>query len=249
MKTILVTGGTGFIGKNLIAKLRENNSYQLLSPGREVTDEELRAQLKKADYIFHLAGVSRPQDPKEFYEGNSGLTEKIVALLREEKLSTPILYTSSIHAVLENDFGTSKKRAEDTLLEYQKDTGAKVYIVRLTNTFGRWAKPNAHSVVATFCYNIARDLEIQISDRSKEMTLAYIDDVIEAFTSLLLEDKISETIALSDIGFYGMTKVYMKTLGEMADILYRIKGEDGVAFPEEDEFAQRLLVTYQSYKP
>lgn len=249
MKTILITGGTGFIGKNLIAKLKENNSFQLLTPGREVSDEELRSQLKRADYIFHLAGVSRPQDPKEFYEGNSELTEKIVAILREEKLSTPILYTSSIHAVLENDFGTSKKRAEDTLLEYQKDTGAKVYIVRLTNTFGRWAKPNAHSVVATFCYNIQRDLEITISDRTKEVALAYIDDVVNAFIMLLLDEKISDDMSLSVEGLYSIKKVYTKTLGEISDLLYSFKQGHLPADSVNDEFAEKLFTTYQSYKP
>lgn len=249
MKTILITGGTGFIGKNLIAKLTENQSFELLTPGREVSNEELCSQLKRADYIFHLAGVSRPQDPKEFYEGNSGLTEKIVNILKEERLMTPILYTSSIHAVLENDFGVSKRKAEEVLLEYQKDSGAKVYIVRLTNTFGKWAKPNAHSVIATFCYNIQRDLEITITDRNKEVTLAYVDDVVNAFITLLLDEKISDDMSLSDEGLYSIKKVYTKTLGEISNLLYSFKETHAHSMAVNDEFAEKLFTTYQSYKP
>lgn len=249
MKTILITGGTGFIGKNLIAKLTENQSFELLTPGREVSDEELRSQLKRANYIFHLAGVSRPQDPKEFYEGNSKLTEKIVNILREEGLVTPILYTSSIHAVLENDFGSSKRAAEQCLISYQNETGAKAHIVRLTNTFGRWAKPNAHSVIATFCYNIQRDLEITITDRNKEVTLAYIDDVVNAFIALLLDEKISDDMCLSGEGLYSIKKVYTKTLGEISDLLYSFKQEHLPADSVNDVFAEKLFTTYQSYKP
>lgn len=247
MKTILITGGTGFIGKNLIAKLREDSSFELLTPGREATDEELRAQLKKADYIFHLAGVSRPQDPKEFYEGNSELTEKIVAILREEKLSTPILYTSSIHAVLENDFGASKRRAENTLIEYQKVTGAKVYIVRLTNTFGRWAKPNAHSVVATFCYKRAHNESIEISDPLREITLAHVDDFISSCVDIINGSNPSY-LSQDENGFYKMNKTYTVTLQNLADYIELFRETGSAEKYKGDEFAERLLEVYLSYK-
>lgn len=247
MKTILITGGTGFIGKNLIAKLRENNSFQLLTPGRETTDEELRAQLKKADYIFHLAGVSRPQDPKEFYKGNSELTEKIVAILREEKLSTPILYTSSIHAVLENDFGASKRAAEQCLISYQNDTRANVHIVRLTNTFGRWAKPNAHSVVATFCHKIVHNEPIEISDPRKEIVLAHVDD----FTSSCIDTALGINPSYFDQdneGFYRMNKTYKVSLQNLADYIMYFKDTESVGIYKGNEFAERLFEVYLSYK-
>jgi UDP-2-acetamido-2,6-beta-L-arabino-hexul-4-ose reductase len=247
MKTILITGGTGFIGKNLIAELKESASFELLTPSRGVSDEELRTQLKKADYIFHLAGVSRPQDPKEFYEGNSELTEKIVSILLSEKLSTPILYTSSIHAVLENDFGASKKRAEEALFMYQKEAGSHVYIVRLTNTFGRWAKPNAHSVVATFCYKCAHNEPIEISDPSKEMILAHVDDFVSSCVDII--NGVSPSCLNQDEdGFYKVSKTYTVTLQNLADYIEHFKNGGAREKYKGDEFAEGLLEVYLSYK-
>ncbi len=247
MKTILITGGTGFIGKNLIARLAENPSFNLLTVTRNITDGELRDSLKKADYIFHLAGISRPQDPKEFYKGNSELTEKIVTLLKEEGLATHVLYTSSIHAVLENDFGVSKRRAEEALLGYQKEAGAKVYIVRLTNTFGRWAKPNAHSVVATFCHKIAHGEPIEISDPGKEIVLAHVDDFISSCIDIVL-GKNPSYFDQDNEGFYRMNKKYTVSLQDLADHIMYFKNTESVGAHEGNEFVERLFDVYLSYK-
>ncbi len=247
MSTILITGGTGFIGKNLTAKLGENKSFELLTPGREVSGEELRSQLKRADYIFHLAGVSRPQDPKEFYEGNSKLTEKIVNILKEEGRVTPIVYTSSIHAVLENDFGSSKRAAEQCLISYQNETGAKVHIVRLTNTFGRWAKPNAHSVVATFCHKIAHGEPIEISDPGKEIVLAHVDDFISSCIDIVL-GKNPSYFDQDNEGFYRMNKTYTVSLQDLVDHIMYFKNTESVGTYEGNEFAERLFDVYLSYK-
>ncbi len=249
MKTILVTGATGFIGKNLITKLKEDRDITILAPGRETSEEELRSQLIASDCIFHLAGVSRPQDPKEFYEGNTDYTKKIVTLLLSEGKTIPILYTSSVHATMDNDFGSSKREAEELLQQYNKKTGAPLYIVRLTNTFGRWARPNAHSVVATFCYNIAHDLEVTVSDPSKVVPLAYIDDVIESFISLILQGKVNDNITLGNDGLYTVIKIYPKTLREITQLLYRFKNENSIGSQTNDEFTQKLFSTYESYKP
>lgn len=240
MKKILLTGSTGFIGKNMIA--RYGSAYEFLTPTRASIDEELNRAVRAADMIIHLAGVSRPQDPQEFYEGNSDLTKKLIdALIREKKI-IPLAYTSSIHADMDNDFGKSKRLAEECILAYGT-TGAPVHIVRLTNTFGRWAKPNAHSVIATFCYNISHDMDIQISDPFKTMDLAYVDDVVDSLIGLV-EGKPVTFLKQTRVHFYEMTKTYHKTLGEIADAIALCKKGKG---EESDEFLQRMDITYQSY--
>ena len=237
MKKILVTGSTGFIGKNLIERF--TGHYEFLPYLRETSDEELSHLVEQADMVIHLAGVSRPQDPKEFYEGNSDLTKKLIDALIAQNKTIPLFYVSSIHADMDNDFGKSKRLAEDTVLGYGS-TGAPIYIMRLTNTFGKYAKPNAHSVVATFCYNIAHDLDIQISDPSKLMNLAYVDDVVDTIIHLLEREIDPNTKELKPC-YFEMTKVYAKTLGEIADTIKACK--KGTV--EYDEFSQRIQETFK----
>lgn len=248
MKTILITGSTGFIGKNLLAELAKQGDYGVVIYTRTTSDEELKDFLIKADFIIHLAGVSRPQDPKEFYEGNSDLTEKITTLLLEHNLKTPIFYTSSVHAIMDNDFGKSKRLAEKYLLDYSSQTGTPLFILRLTNTFGRWAQPNTHSVVATFCHNVSHGIELTISDPEKEMILVYVDDVVSVIIDAI-DDKNNELMQETSPHFYTLTKTYTKTLSQLAERIQMFKKNNGILEEEKsDEFTKRLYTTYKSYE-
>lgn len=164
MKKILVTGSNGFVGKNTVVALKEAKKYEVLTIDRENTLDELKEAVLNAEFIVHLAGVNRPKETTEFYEGNGGLTEQIVGYLKQHNKNTPILITSSTHAELDNDYGKSKKQSEDVLVKYSDECDAKVYIFRLPNLFGKWCRPNYNSAVATFCHNIARDKDVWIND-------------------------------------------------------------------------------------
>lgn len=180
---ILITGANGFIGKNLCATLGRIDEYELLKVTQQTTEIELAKFLTECDFIFHLAGINRPKDEKEFFEGNSDFTFKITHGLMGRKV--PILFTSSTQVERDNPYGQSKKQGELTLSAYSESTGAPVYIYRLTNIYGKWSKPNYNTVVATFCYNIARDLPIQVNNQDLDLNLCYIDDVIEEFLKAL----------------------------------------------------------------
>lgn len=186
---ILITGADGFIGKNLCATLERDERYKLLKVTRQTTDAELAEYLKECDFIFHLAGVNRPTDEKEFFEGNADFTVKITQSLekynRRNGRKVPIVFTSSIQVEKDNPYGQSKKQGEAALIDYGKTTGAPVYIYRLTNIYGKWSKPNYNTVVATFCYNIARDLPIQVNNPDVDLMLCYIDDVVEEFLKVM----------------------------------------------------------------
>ena len=175
---ILITGSKGFVGKNLVAELR-NRGYKDIFEFDVDTDKVLLDEYtKQCEFVFHLAGVNRPKDEKEFMEGNFGFTSELLALLKKHNNKAPVLITSSIQAERDNPYGRSKKAAEDLIFKYGEENGVKVLVYRLPNLFGKWSRPNYNSVVATFCYNIARDLEIQIHDPNTELTLCYIDDVV-----------------------------------------------------------------------
>lgn len=245
MKTILVTGATGFIGKNLIKELTVQKKYKVIDYTRETTDTELREQLRTASFIVHLAGVSRPNDPEEFYRGNSDFTKKITTILLEENLSVPIFYTSSIHAAMDNDFGKSKRLAEEYLIKYHNQANSPLYIIRLTNTFGPYAKPNTHSVVATFCYNIAHNLDISITDPNKEITLAYVDDVISSIVEIIDEKEI-HNLKETEPHIFTFTKTHTLTLSKLADTIKSFKNEN-TATNSFDIFKKELYATYLSY--
>ncbi|WP_078123847.1 UDP-2-acetamido-2,6-beta-L-arabino-hexul-4-ose reductase [Leptospira alexanderi] len=182
---VLVTGANGFIGKNLAYRLKENKEFKIFSYVRESTKEELSQWVSQADFIFHLAGVNRPEGLLEFKKVNTGLTEYICNLLKKESKKTPILFSSSIQATLDNEYGKSKLEAEFLLNRLQAENGNPVFIFRLPNVFGKWCRPNYNSVVATFCYNIIRDLPVKINDPNTSIVLTYIDDVIDKFVDVL----------------------------------------------------------------
>lgn len=181
MKTVLVTGSRGFIGKNLIVRLQELGNVAIKFFDKEDSIDTLRKFICESDFIFHLAGVNRPEKVEEFEEVNVGLTKDIINLLEETDRKIPVVITSSIQVESDNPYGKSKKRAEDELIKYSKRNSVPVYIYRLPNVFGKWSRPNYNSVVSTFCYNISHNLDIMISDPEKELELVYIDDVVNEF--------------------------------------------------------------------
>lgn len=181
---IIVTGASGFIGKNMTVHLDERE-YEVLPVTRETSETALDAALKAADFIFHLAGINRPTDPKEFTTGNVGLTQRITDNLTEQGKSTPIVFSSSIQAAQDNPYGRSKLEAETVLRDYALRQNASVWIYRLPNVFGKWCRPNYNSFVATFCNNIAQDKDIQVNDPNAKVRLVYIDDVCRNFLSCL----------------------------------------------------------------
>lgn len=241
---VLVTGSKGFIGKNLVAKLNELEKYEVISINKDNTKEELKDALLEADFIFHLAGINRPKDEKEFFEGNYGLTGEIVKILKDNNKNTPIAITSSIQADLDNAYGKSKKLAEEELLMYSTSSNAKVFIYRLPNVFGKWCRPNYNSAVATFCHKISRGEEVWISDPNIELTLVYIDDVVRCLISSM-EDKNSLT------GYVKIDIEHKATLGEIVELLNGFfESRRNLMIPNmEDEFIKKLYSTYLSYLP
>src|SRR3984885_1353079 len=181
MTRILITGGRGFLGRNLADHLLERKDCVTTIFGREDSAEDLRNCLLEADVVFHLAGVNRPQNPIDFERGNVGLTEQLCQWLREGRRSPKIVFSSSVQAALDNPYGASKVKAEKALQTFASETGACVRIYRLKNLFGKWCRPNYNSVTATFCHNIAKDLPIVVSDPAREVELTYVDDVVGAF--------------------------------------------------------------------
>ncbi|GAB6168252.1 capsular polysaccharide biosynthesis protein CapF [Clostridium carnis] len=251
MKKVLVTGAKGFIGKNLVSTLKLNNDIEVKTFDTEDNDKTLETYLKEVDFIFHLAGINRPKNDEEFTVGNVGLTQKIISKLESFNKNIPILITSSIQAELDNAYGISKKQAEESIIEYSKKNLAPVYIFRLPNVFGKWCRPNYNSVVATFCNNIANDIEITINDENKELELVYIDDVVKKFISTM-EDYLEEN--KEDIlkqYYYKISVSFKVTLGELARKIYDFKeSRKTLMVPNlEDDFTKNLYSTYLSYIP
>ena len=183
MKNILVTGGRGFLGRNLAAHLRERKDCEIAIFTRDNSEGDFQEMLLKADVVFHLAGVNRPKDPADFTEANARLTERMCDLLLENGRSPKVVFSSSIQAESENAYGISKGRGERALRQFSVKSGACVRIYRLANLFGKWSRPNYNSVTATFCHNIANDLPIALFDPARRLDLSYVDDVVAAFLS------------------------------------------------------------------
>jgi len=240
---ILVTGSDGFIAKNLVAHLKRDDTIKLYTFSKDDSNAILEAYIKEVDFIFHLAGVNRPKNISEFYEGNINLTKFIVDVLNSNAKYTPILLSSSIQVEFDNDYGKSKLESEKLLLDYYKNHSANLYIYRLPNVFGKWSKPNYNSVVATWCYNISNGIDIKINDINVKLTLVYIDDVIKDFITAIKEK--------SDKKYYEVGTIYKKTLGEIKDLLYRFKdNRNSLVMPEvASGFKRALYATYLSYLP
>ncbi|ADQ41734.1 NAD-dependent epimerase/dehydratase [Caldicellulosiruptor acetigenus I77R1B] len=247
MKSVLVTGANGFIGKNLIEHLRVREDVKIYCYGRDNNFNDLESYIEEVDFIFHLAGVNRPKEVSEYEKINYGLTETLVELHgRKNKKKAPILFTSSIQAELDNPYGKSKRLSEEVLFEYSKKHNIPVYIYRLPNVFGKWCKPNYNSVVATFCYNIAHDIPIQIHDPNRILTLVYIDDVIEEFLNAF-DGKANQM----EDGFCYVKRTFNISLSELAEIIKSFKSiEKTLIVPNfGNELIRFLYATYMSYVP
>ncbi|NBJ14694.1 MAG: SDR family oxidoreductase [Dehalobacter sp. 4CP] len=243
-RTVLVTGANGFIGKNLIATLDTN--MEILKYDIDNSVNELKDFCRRADFVFHLAGVNRPLEVGEFEKGNSGFTELLLTMLRENNKKVPVLMTSSIQAEIDNPYGQSKKNAESLLEDYARETGNPVYIYRLPNVFGKWCRPNYNSVIATWCYNISRGLPIQINNPETVLSLVYIDDVVQEFIHAF-----NGSESRMDNGFCFVTRTFSITLHQIANTLEAFQeSRSSLVMPNfEGEFERFLYATYLSYFP
>lgn len=242
---ILVTGAKGFIGKNLIAELKNKKYTDIYEYDINSTQEELDRYTKDCEFVFHLAGVNRPKEQKEFLEGNFGFTSTLLDNLKKHKNTCPIVVASSIQALLDNPYGISKKAGEDLMFEYSKETNAKVIVYRFPNVFGKWCRPNYNSAVATFSHNIANDIPIIVNDPNTIMTLVYIDDIINELVNALQGNENKKD------GFGCVQPVYMMNLGQITDLLYSFKASrENLAIPDTaDVFVKKLYANYLSYLP
>ena len=213
---ILVTGSNGFIAKNLSQLLTEKSDIEILKFNRESTLAEFEQSILAADWIVHLAGINRPLNEQEFVEGNVTLTQKIADVLKRAAKKTPIILSSSIQVQRDNAYGKSKLGGEQVLLELNQQQGNPVYICRLANVFGKWSRPNYNSAVATFCYNTAHDLPIQIHDENALIYLVYVDDVVESFWNIIQGKLRVEP-------FFTIEPEYQITVGDLAKTLQGFK--------------------------
>lgn len=242
---ILVTGANGFVGKNLIAELNNNGYNDILEFTRESDPELLEKYTKECDFVYHLAGVNRPQNEKEYMEGNFGLTNQLLEQLKNHNNTASVLLSSSIQANQDNPYGESKKAGEDLLFNYSRETGVNVYVYRLPNLFGKWSRPNYNSVVATFCHNIARDLDIQINNPNIELDLCYIDDVLTEFLRAL------EGNPTRQDGYCVVPTTHKIKLGELAGLIKSFKhSRSDLSIPNmDDSLTKKLYSTYLSFLP
>lgn len=242
---VLITGANGFVGRNLVSNLSLNKEIEIYKFDKDNTEEELDKFTKDCEFVFHLAGVNRPQNQEEFMEGNFGFTSTLLEYLKKNKNKSPIMISSSIQAELDNEYGKSKKAGEDLIFQYGKDNDVKVFVYRFPNVFGKWCRPNYNSVIATWCYNVAHNEEIRVDDSSKELILVYIDDVCNELIKCLDNQETKD-------GDYCVVPVtYKKTLGEISNLIKSFKENDRVIMVPStgDVFTKDLYATYISYVP
>lgn len=271
---VLVTGARGFVGKNLCAQLGNIKTGKAKYYSNLVIDEvyeydidstpeQLDAWCKNCDFVFNLAGVNRPQDPKEFMEGNFGFATILLNTLKKHKNNCPVMISSSIQATLAGRFGTSeygksKKAGEELMFQYGEETGAKVLVYRFPNLYGKWCRPNYNSAVATFCNNIANDLPITVNDPTVDMELLYIDDLVDEMICALKGEEHHcefdgvETVFTPEGRYCAASITHHVKLGEIVELLYQFRDmPKTLMIPDipADSFAKRLYSTYLSYLP
>jgi UDP-2-acetamido-2,6-beta-L-arabino-hexul-4-ose reductase len=242
---ILITGAKGFIGKNLVYNLKSRGYNEIFEFARNNTIDELERYINECDFIYHLAGVNRPENEEEYFKGNVQFTKMLLNFAKNTGRKIPILFSSSIHAEKGNEYGKSKKMAEDLVFQYSEETGASVYVFRLPNVFGKWSRPNYNSAIATFCYNITQDLPIQVNDPEVELSLVYVDDVVNEFINAL-----NGNVKRNGI-YCEVPIVYKKKLKEIVNLLYSFKNsEERIMVPNlSDDFIKKLYSTYLSFLP
>lgn len=270
---ILVTGAKGFVGKNLVENLkniRDNKNRtrpnihidEIYEYDIDSMSESLDEYCQKADFVFNLAGVNRPQNPDEFMQGNFGFASTLLDMLRKYNNICPVMISSSIQATCigryDSDYGRSKKAGEELIFAYGAETGAKVLVYRFPNLFGKWCRPNYNSAVATFCNNIANDLPITVNDRNAELGLLYIDDLVEEMLDALegkehrCEFDGIDTVLTANGRYCAAPITHKVTLGEIVDMLNSFKAQPTtLVMPEipNNSFAKKLYSTYLSYLP
>ena len=245
MKTVLITGSNGFIGRNLSEHLSAKEDVKVLSFDRSNSIEELENRVLTSDFIFHIAGVNRPKNESDFQTDNTNLTSQIISILKANDKKTPLLITSSTQAVSDNPYGVSKRLAEESVFEWNKESGSPVYVFRLPGIFGKWSKPNYNSVVATFCHNIANGMPIEISDPNYVVTLSYIDDVVGEFTQLLS----STPDTTKSVSIQSISKTFEVSLGELSERIYALHSiRTSLVVPDLSDLLNKYLyATYISY--
>jgi len=244
---VLITGANGFMGKNLQLHLAERKDVEVICFTRNDDESQLLGLLKDVSFVFHLAGVNRPQNPQEFSTGNTNLAQKLCYAIASTGRKIPVVYTSSTQADRDNAYGVSKRAAEDALFELQRKHDVAVHVFRLPNVFGKWCKPNYNSVVATFCHNIARGLPIQVNDPAASLTLVYVDDVIERFIQLM--DGADRDLDAN--GFESVSPQYTITVGYLAKQIKIFKENRSSLMTERvgSGLTRALYSTYVSYLP
>lgn len=271
---ILVTGAKGFVGRNLVAQLKNIMDGKARCYGDlavsgiyeydvDSTQEQLDGWCSDCDFVFNLAGVNRPQNQEEFMQGNCGFAGMLLDMLKKHGNKCPVMISSSIQATLAGRFGTSeygrsKKAGEELVFEYGRQTGVKVLVYRFPNLFGKWCRPNYNSAIATFCNNIANDLPIQVNDRNVEMELLYIDDLVDEMINALkgnehrCEFEGVETMPVEDGRYCYCPVTHKAMLGEIVDMLYSFAAQPKtLEMPEipSGSLAKKLYSTYLSYLP
>ena len=273
MINILVTGAKGFVGKNLCAALKNlRDGKDRTRPSLVIgeifeydidTDPALLDEFcEKADFVFNLAGVNRPQNPEEFMHGNFGFASTLLESLKKQGNTCPVMISSSIQATCigryDSDYGRSKKAGEELLFEYSAETGARVLVYRFPNLFGKWCRPNYNSAVATFCHNIANDLPITVNDRSVRLELLYIDDLVSEMLDALegrehrCEFDGIDTVLVENGRYCAAPITHKVTLGEIVSLLESFRDQPTtLVMPEMpcDSFSKKLYSTYLSYLP
>jgi len=241
---VLITGANGFIAKNLIVSLMKMPHIEILKYYKDESMKKLETLVQKSDFVFHLAGINRPQDTQEFYTGNSSFTQNLVDMLIKMEKKIPILLSSSTQVGRDNDYAKSKEEAETIIKKYAQESAVNCFIYRLPNVFGKWSKPNYNTVIATWCHNITRDIEIQVNDKDVVLTLVYIGDVVHSFLDRLY-------VSSSDKLYYEIENVYNKTLGEIEELLYKFRdSRSNLLIPNIAKGFERVLyATYLSFLP
>lgn len=274
---ILVTGAKGFVGRNLCSQLNNIKTgkarwyagvevEEVYEYDLDSTPEQLDSWCSDCDFVFNLAGVNRPQNQEEFMQGNFGFASTLLDTLKKHGNNCPVMISSSIQATLagrfgNSEYGRSKKAGEELMFEYSKETGAKVLVYRFPNLFGKWCRPNYNSAIATFCNNIANGLPIQVNDRSVEMELLYVDDLVDEMIAALTgkehrcEFDGVEAVDNANGRYCYVPVTHKTTLGEIVDIIHECAGAasniNGINMIElpQGSLRYKLMTTYLSYLP
>lgn len=243
---IFVTGAKGFIGKNLTVALRRRGDMEVLEYDVDSAPGIFEKGVSSADVIFHLAGVNRPENPQEFEAANSEFTQQLCDAIRRLDRRPLLVLSSSTQASLDNPYGISKRKAEEAVFKFGKETGAPVAVFRLPGVYGKWCRPNYNSVVASFCHNVAHDLPISISDPAREVELVYIGDVVAAFIEIMDGQRLTQKNQFHDV-----EPVFRITLGKLADTIraFRESRRTLMISDFSGRFARCLYATYLSHLP